>query len=57
MINVSVSRNIQEKMWEKKVKFGILLHVVVKMVDIQEALLRIHQYSDKKHSKNLNKKM
>ena len=36
--------------------FGILLHVVVKMVDIQEALLRIHQYSDKKHSKNLNKK-
>ena len=45
MINVSVSRNIQEKMWEKKVKFGVLLHVVVKMVDMQEALLAIQWLS------------
>ena len=31
VINVGVSANIQEKMWLKKVIFGILLHLFVKM--------------------------
>ena len=31
VINVGVSANIQEKMWLKKVIFGIPLHLFVKM--------------------------
>ena len=31
VINVGVSADIQEKMWLKKVIFGILLHLFVKM--------------------------
>ena len=41
MVNVDVSTNIQEKMCAKKVIFGILLHVVLKMVDMQKVLLTI----------------
>ena len=40
-INVGVSAKIQEKMCAKKAIFGILLHVVVKMADMQKALLMI----------------
>ena len=40
-LNVDVSAKSQEKMCEKRVLFEILLHVVLKMVDMQEALLTI----------------
>ena len=35
VINVGVSANIQEKMWLKKVIFGILLHLFVKMKTVK----------------------
>ena len=38
MINVDVRAKIQEKMCVKKVTFGLLLHVIVKMVDIEQPL-------------------
>ena len=39
MINVNVSVKIQEKMCAKMVMFGILLHVVVKVVDKQKNIV------------------
>ena len=41
MTNVDVNTKIQEKMCTKKVIFVILLHVVVKIVDMQKVLLTI----------------
>ena len=41
MINDNVTARVQEKMCVEKVIFGILVHVVVKMVDIQKSLLTI----------------
>ena len=40
-INITVGANIQEKMCTKKVIFGILLNVLVKIFDMQETLLTI----------------
>ena len=40
-INANVSANVQENTDAKKVIFGILPYVVVKMVDIQTLLLLI----------------
>ena len=37
--NVNMSAKIQEKMCAKMVMFVILLHVVVKMVDMQKVIL------------------
>ena len=39
--NVNASAKIQEKMCARKVILGILPHAVVKMVDMQEALLTV----------------
>ena len=54
MINVDVSTNIQEKMFAKKVIFGILLHVVLKMVDMQKVLLTIQWLCAMKLKKQQN---
>ena len=54
MINVDVSTNIQEKMCAKKVIFGILLHVVLKMVDMQKVLLTIQWLCAMKLKKQQN---
>ena len=40
-IYVNVKEKIQEEMGTKKIILGIFLHVVVKMVDMQETLLTI----------------
>ena len=40
-INKHVSVKIQEKVYARKILFGILLHEVMKMVDMQKALLAI----------------
>ena len=39
--NVDGSAKIQEEMYSKKAIFGIVLHTVAKMVDMQEVLLTI----------------
>ena len=44
MINVGVSAKIQEKMCAKEIIFGILLHIVVKTVDMEKALMAIQLY-------------
>ena len=42
-VNVGVREKTQKNiMHAKKIIFGILLHVVVKMVNMQEVLLMIH---------------
>ena len=41
MINVDVSAKIQQKMCAKRVISRILLHAVVKVADMQKALLMI----------------
>ena len=41
MIYVAISVKIRKNMYAKKIIFGILLHAVVEMVNIQEVLLTI----------------
>ena len=40
-IMINVDANVKNIIYVKKIIFGILLHVVAKMVDIQQVLLMI----------------
>ena len=42
MINAHASERTKKKMCARRVIFSILLHAVVKMVDIEKALMMIH---------------
>ena len=44
-ITINVELNVKSRIYEKKIMFGIVLHIVVKMDNIQQVLLTIQYIS------------